>query len=28
VRRNALVHEAEELEPRHASEDGVSVFAN
>ncbi|MER5947065.1 MFS transporter [Streptomyces sp. NPDC001904] len=28
VRRNALTHEAEELEPRHATEDGVTVFAN
>lgn len=28
VRRNALTHEAEELEPRHAVEDGVAVFAN
>ncbi|MFD0394749.1 MFS transporter [Streptomyces nogalater] len=28
VRRRALVHEAEELEPRHATEDGVGVFAN
>ncbi|QNS04272.1 MFS transporter [Streptomyces xanthii] len=28
VRKNALTHEAEELEPRHASEDSVSVFAN
>ncbi|MGV9907575.1 MFS transporter, partial [Streptomyces sp. NPDC003388] len=28
VRRRALTHEAEELEPRHASEDGVGVFAN
>ncbi|WP_406442509.1 MFS transporter [Streptomyces sp. NBC_01613] len=28
VRRHALAHEAEELEPRHATEDGVTVFAN
>ncbi|WP_393060330.1 MFS transporter [Streptomyces sp. LN549] len=28
VRRSALSHEAEELEPKHASEDGVTVFAN
>jgi len=28
VRRNALTHDAEELEPRHAAEDGVAVFAN
>ncbi|MEV6808817.1 MFS transporter [Streptomyces sp. NPDC017248] len=28
VRRKALVHEAAELEPRHATEDGVGVFAN
>ncbi|GGJ10221.1 MFS transporter [Streptomyces brasiliensis] len=28
VRRAALTHEAEELEPRHATEDGVTVFAN
>ncbi|MFJ4710789.1 MFS transporter [Streptomyces sp. NPDC088785] len=28
VRRDALTHEAEELEPRHATEDGVTVFAN
>jgi ACDE family multidrug resistance protein len=28
VRRSALTHEAEELETRHASEDGVTVFAN
>ncbi|GKQ41187.1 MFS transporter [Streptomyces sp. A012304] len=28
VRRHALTHEAEELEPRHAAEDGVTVFAN
>lgn len=28
VRRKALTHEAEELEPRHAAEDGVTVFAN
>ncbi|HWU11706.1 MAG TPA: MFS transporter [Streptomyces sp.] len=27
VRRAALTHEAKELEPRHATEDGVSVFA-
>ncbi|MER5556480.1 MFS transporter [Streptomyces sp. NPDC002793] len=27
VRRSALTHEAEELEPRHATEDGVTVFA-
>ncbi|WP_299528438.1 MFS transporter [uncultured Streptomyces sp.] len=27
VRRTALTHEAEELEPRHATEDGVSAFA-
>jgi hypothetical protein len=28
VRRKALTHEAEELEPRHATEDSVAVFAN
>lgn len=28
VRRRSLVHEAEELAPRHATEDGVTVFAN
>ncbi|MFC8231240.1 MFS transporter [Streptomyces sp. NPDC057287] len=28
VRRSALTHEAEELEPRHAAEDGVTVFAD
>ncbi|MEV6764716.1 MFS transporter [Streptomyces sp. NPDC051105] len=28
VRRNALTHEAAELEPGHATEDSVSVFAN
>jgi len=28
VRRRALRHEAEELQPQHATEDGVSVFAN
>jgi MFS transporter, ACDE family, multidrug resistance protein len=28
VRRKALTHEAAELEPRHAAEDGVAVFAN
>jgi hypothetical protein len=28
VRRTALTHEAEELEPRHAAEDSVTVFAN
>ncbi|MFD6434751.1 MFS transporter [Streptomyces venezuelae] len=28
VRRNALTHEAEELEPKHATEDSVTVFAN
>lgn len=28
VRRRALTHEAEELEPQHASEDSVTVFAN
>ncbi|MFJ9039415.1 MFS transporter [Streptomyces sp. NPDC102406] len=28
TRRKALSHEAEELEPRHATEDGVTVFAN
>jgi ACDE family multidrug resistance protein len=28
VRRNALTHEAHELEPRHATEDSVAVFAN
>jgi hypothetical protein len=28
VRRNALTHEAAELEPRHATEDSVTVFAN
>ncbi|MDP5314559.1 MFS transporter [Streptomyces poriferorum] len=27
VRRSALTHEAEELEPKHATEDGVTVFA-
>lgn len=28
VRRSSLQHQAEELEPKHATEDGVSVFAN
>ncbi|HEY9327586.1 MAG TPA: MFS transporter [Streptomyces sp.] len=28
VRRSALTHEAEELEPKHATEDGVTIFAN
>ncbi|MFF0365739.1 MFS transporter [Streptomyces fungicidicus] len=28
VRRRALTHEAEESQPRHATEDGVTVFAN
>ncbi|MER5280506.1 MFS transporter [Streptomyces sp. NPDC002809] len=28
VRRSALSREAEELEPKHATEDGVTVFAN
>ena len=28
VRRTALTHEAEELEPQHATEDGVTVFAD
>ncbi|MFI6965275.1 MFS transporter [Streptomyces sp. NPDC050255] len=28
VRRSALTHEAEELEPKHATEDSVTVFAN
>lgn len=28
VRRAALTHEAQELEPRHAAEDGVTVFAD
>ncbi|MEU9386637.1 MFS transporter, partial [Streptomyces sp. NPDC048279] len=28
VRRNALTHEAAEREPSHATQDGVSVFAN
>ncbi|CAM5638876.1 hypothetical protein SVIOM74S_08303 [Streptomyces violarus] len=28
VRRKALTHEAQELEPKHATEDGVAVFAN
>ncbi|MGW6206352.1 MFS transporter [Streptomyces sp. NPDC055089] len=28
VRRSALTHEAEELEPKHATEDGVTVFAS
>ncbi|MGW3268781.1 MFS transporter [Streptomyces sp. NPDC001056] len=28
VRRRALTHEAEELAPKHATEDGVTVFAN
>ncbi|MEU9243392.1 MFS transporter [Streptomyces shenzhenensis] len=28
VRRNALTHDAAELQPRHATEDGVTVFAN
>lgn len=28
VRRRALTHEAEEPEPRHATGDGVGVFAN
>ena len=27
-RRNALTHEAEELEPRHAARDSVTVCAN
>jgi MFS family permease len=27
VRRNALSHEAEELQPKHAAEDSVTVFA-
>ncbi|MGW1464738.1 MFS transporter [Streptomyces sp. NPDC002308] len=27
VRRSALTHEAEEVQPRHATEDGVSAFA-
>ncbi|MER7723979.1 MFS transporter [Streptomyces sp. NPDC096323] len=27
-RRSALTHDAEELEPKHATEDGVTVFAN
>jgi hypothetical protein len=28
VRRKTLAHDAEEPEPRHATEDGVTVFAN
>lgn len=28
VRRSSLTHEAAELEPKHATEDGVTVFAN
>lgn len=28
VRRNALTGEAEQLEPRHTTEDSVAVFAN
>ncbi|MFF7972050.1 MFS transporter [Streptomyces sp. NPDC007905] len=28
VRRKALTHEAEEMKPRHATEDAVTVFAN
>ncbi|WSA78937.1 MFS transporter [Streptomyces sp. NBC_01799] len=28
IRRTSLTHEAEELEPKHATEDGVTVFAN
>ncbi|MFD6534694.1 MFS transporter [Streptomyces sp. NPDC060184] len=28
VRRSALTHEAEEVQPRHATEDGVSAFAD
>ncbi|MFJ1824918.1 MFS transporter, partial [Streptomyces sp. NPDC088178] len=28
IRRTALTHDAEELEPRHATEDGVTVFAD
>ncbi|WP_406459259.1 MFS transporter [Streptomyces sp. NBC_00876] len=28
VRRSALTHDAEELEPKHATEDGVTAFAN
>ncbi|GLX51613.1 MFS transporter [Streptomyces hygroscopicus subsp. hygroscopicus] len=28
VRRRALTHDAEELAPKHATEDGVTVFAN
>ncbi|MFE7352819.1 MFS transporter [Streptomyces sp. NPDC057543] len=28
IRRTALSHEAQELEPKHATEDGVTVFAN
>lgn len=28
VRRSALTHEAAELEPKHATEDGVTAFAN
>ena len=28
IRRTALTHEAEGLEPKHATEDGVTVFAN
>ncbi|MCX5416453.1 MFS transporter [Streptomyces sp. NBC_00059] len=28
IRRSALTHEARELEPRHATEDGVTVFAD
>ncbi|MFF4959349.1 MFS transporter [Streptomyces sp. NPDC001222] len=28
VRRNALAHDAEELEPRHTAQDSVSVFAD
>lgn len=28
VRRRALTHEAAEHQPQHATEDGVTVFAN
>lgn len=28
IRRSALTHEAEELEPKHATEDGVTAFAS
>ncbi|MEV0782248.1 MFS transporter [Streptomyces sp. NPDC050423] len=28
VRRSSLTHEAQELEPKHTTEDGVTVFAN